>query len=437
MTETFKINDIEYECEFKLSNPDNQEITFTKSAIRGMKLIDNVFEPFLNGTVDIANPYDYIEDTYFLRGDGRDRFSIMFKPKDGEGKVEHAFMICDDANSGNPMVRSENIKTFALIDENAIPFMDKIPYGKVYSGKIGKIIQDIFIELLGEDKVDKDKWEEGDFNIEYIPPATFRYMDVLRYLLRLFYAKDDDIYVKALMSHDGGTNKFNFQLMSKIYNDNDKNTIEAFSLGDLTSEIDTNNDNNPFSGPPVGEFIGGLKNLGYSTPLYNWTNDYFINSLVIGYDKILGVQKIKKIKFEDIRKKWQTKFVDVFKCLNGKPKPFTIKNDTTSEKFKRYKFPYSAEDGVKIVEAEIHNNLTFYNLQVSFSNVGDTKRESGKFVDIFTTRGDTKLKSDEKLLGRWYLTEIHHIFFADLYTNQIFCTKTYVGPKSNFKEDVE
>jgi hypothetical protein len=26
MAEIFKINDIDYECEFKLSNPDNQEI---------------------------------------------------------------------------------------------------------------------------------------------------------------------------------------------------------------------------------------------------------------------------------------------------------------------------------------------------------------------------------------------------------------------------
>jgi hypothetical protein len=42
------------------------------------------------------------------------------------------------------------------LDENAIPFMDTIPYSKSYSGKIGKIIQDIFIEVLGEEKVDKE-----------------------------------------------------------------------------------------------------------------------------------------------------------------------------------------------------------------------------------------------------------------------------------------
>lgn len=438
MTEIFKINNVDYECEFKLSNSDNQEISFTKSAVRGMTLVDNVFEPFLSATISIANPYDYIENEYFLRGDGRDKFLIKFKPKDSkENGVNHGFIITDDANTVNPLVRSENIKTFTLLDENALPFMDTIPYAKSYSGKIGAILKDIFIEVLGEDKVDKDNWEDGDFIIDYIPPSTFRYMDLIRYLLRIFYAKDGELYVKGFLSHDGGSNKYNFKLLSKIFSDNEKNTMEAFALGDLTNRIDTSNDNNPPSGPPVGEYIGGIKNLGYSTPLYTWTTDYFLNSLVFGYDKILGEHKIRKLNFEDVRKKWQTKFVDVFKSISGKPKPFAIKNNTTDQRFKRYKFPYPVEDGVKMVESEIHNHLLFYNLQLTFSNIGNTNRESGKFIDIFSTRGNLGLKSDEKILGRWYVTEVRHVFFADLYTNHIFCTKTYVGPKSNYKEDVE
>ena len=54
MAEVFKINDIEYECEFKLSNPDDQEISFTKSALRGMTLVDNVFDPFMSGSVSLS-----------------------------------------------------------------------------------------------------------------------------------------------------------------------------------------------------------------------------------------------------------------------------------------------------------------------------------------------------------------------------------------------
>lgn len=441
MAEVYKINDIEFECEFKLSNPDKQEVSFTKSAIRGMTLSDNVFDPFMSGTISIANPYDFIEKDYFLRGDGRDEFLIKFKPKDATDKLdkfEQTFVIIDDSDMVNPVVRSENIKTFTLIAKEAIAFSDQIPYGKIYSGKVGAILKDTFKEVLGEDKVDNDHWEEGDFIIDnYIPPSTFRYIDVMRYFIKLYYAKDGDIYVKGFISHDDETGKFRLDLLSKIFAENNKNTIEAFALGDLTDKIDTNNPNNPPSGPPVGEYIGAMKNLGYSTPFYGWTSDYFINSLVFGYDNILGEHKILKIKFEDIKKKWQKKFVDVFKSISGAPKPFAIKNNSTDEKFKRYKFPYPVEDGVKMVESDIHNSLTFYNLQASFSNIGNTLRRSGKFVDIFSTRGDQKLKSDEKILGRWYVTEVRHIFFADLYTNQLFCCKSYIGPQSVIDEKVD
>lgn len=435
---TFKINGLDYDCEFKLSNPDKQEVIFTKSSIRGMTLIDNIFDPFMSGSISIANPYDFIEKDYFLRGDGRDEFSIKFKPtssEDSASEFDQTFVIIDDSDMGNPLVRSENIKTFTLISKDAIAFSDKLPYSKIYSGKIGKILKDVFVEVLGEDKVDSDNWEDGDFNIEsYIPPATFRYVDVLRYFLKLYYAKDGEIYVKGFINYDKETNKFRLDLLSKIYSKNDKNTIEAFPVADMTDKIDLNNPNNPPSGPPIGGYNGPMKNLGYSTPFYGWTSDYFINSLIFGYDKTLGEHRIIKLKFEDIRKKWKTKFVDVFKSISGEPKPFAIKNNSTDEKFKRYKFPYPVEDGVKMVEADIHNSLTFYNLQASFSNIGSTMRRSGKFVDIFSTRGDQKLKSDEKILGRWYVTEVRHIFFADLYTNQIFCCKTYVGPNSKIDE---
>lgn len=438
---TFKINGLDYDCEFKLSNPDKQEVIFTKSSIRGMTLIDNIFDPFMSGSISIANPYDFIEKDYFLRGDGRDEFSIKFKPTsspDKKSKFEEVFVIIDDSDVGNPLVRSENIKTFTLISKNAIAFSDMLPYGKIYSGKIGKILKDVFKEVLGDDKIDSDNWEEGDFIIDsYIPPATFRYVDVLRYFLKLYYAKDGEIYVKGFINYDTETKKFRLDLLSKIYSENDKNTIEAFPVADMTDKIDLNNPNNPPSGPPIGGYNGPMKNLGYSTPFYGWTSDYFINSLIFGYDKTIGEHRMIKLKFEDIRKKWKTKFVDVFKSISGEPKPFAIKNNSTDEKFKRYKFPYPVEDGAKMVEADIHNSLTFYNLQASFSNIGSTMRRSGKFVDIFSTRGDQKLKSDEKILGRWYVTEVRHIFFADLYTNQLFCCKTYVGPNSKIDEKID
>lgn len=435
MAETFKINEIDYDCEFKLTNSDDQEVNFTKSAIRGMEISDNIFDPFIGGTIAIANPYDFVENEYLMRGDGRDKFKIMFGPTDQpDNKFEHIFSIVDDSNYANPNVRSENIKNFVIYDEDSIKFMDEVPYGKTFSGNVGDIIRDIFKELLGEERVDEDNWESGDFNISYIPPVHFRYMDLLHYMMRMFYAKDGELNVKGIISHDRETDKYRFDLISKIFKDNKKKTEEAFGMGDLTDKLSFDNPNNPPPDAPTGEYIGPLKNLGYSTPNYGWNNNYFVNSLVHGYDPILGIQKIRKLSIEDLREKWKSKFVDVFKSKQGKVKPFLVQNKTSKKKFRQYKFPYNVEDGVKIVESEIHNALTFYNLQCAFSNLGDVRRQSGKFIDIYKTK-EQELKSDEKILGRWFVTEIKHKFVGDLYANEILCTKTYVGPKSEIDKN--
>ena len=47
MAETYKINDVEYDCEFKFKNSDGQEMEYTNSAIRGLTISDSIFNPFI------------------------------------------------------------------------------------------------------------------------------------------------------------------------------------------------------------------------------------------------------------------------------------------------------------------------------------------------------------------------------------------------------
>jgi len=433
--ETFKINGLDYECEFKLKNADGLEVEFTKSAIRGMTLVDNVFEPFENGIISIANPYDFIEnDKFFLRGDGRDRIKIYFKLKTDpdERKYDNTFAILDESNHGNPVTRSSNIKTFKLVDEKSIPFMEQIPYNKKYEGKVGDLIKALFVELLGEQYVNSDEWESGDFTLTYIPPINWRYIDLLYYLLRSFYMKSGDIHTKAFVNYDHITKKFSFTSIAKLFQENQdpKNLLDAFALGDLThGGSDTNNPNNPPTGAEVNKNKPDASpNIGYSTPFYNITNEFFVSRLVHGYDPILGETKIKKVDIYKLKPKWTSKFVDVFKALQGNVLPFIVLNESNKKKFTHFRLPFPIEDSVKLVEAEMTTAMIFYNLQSSFSNVGDTKRCSGKFVDIYSTRGAEIFRSDEKLLGRWFISELRHVFMGDLYQNQLMCCKTYVGP---------
>ena len=436
MAEVCKINDVEFEYEYTFKNSDGDENKYASSAVKSLTLIDTIFNPFLRGTIAVANPYDLFEEKYLLRGDGRDEVKIFLKPKDEKEKIEEEFILLQEDNSGDVEVRSENIKKFKIIHKDMLPFMDTIPYNKSFSGKIGDILKDIFIELLGEDKIDKENWESGDFNFSYIPPMSFRYIDLVYHLLKYFYGKDGELYTKALIMKNKKIGKYQMMYLTKIFSENKKNTTDAFTTADLSDKSVAENENNPPPDAKVSKFSSGLKNFAYNTPLYEWNNDFFINSVVHGYDKFLGVQKMKILKLEDIEKKWKTKFVDVFKAIGGSPKPFVVRNKTTKQKFRHYRTPYEVEDTVKMVEAEMCNLLTFYNLNCIFSNVGFTGREAGKFLDIVKI-GEVKQKGDAKMYGRWFVTEVRHIFSSDTYTNEFKCCKTYVGGSSKIKNDVE
>jgi hypothetical protein len=437
MGDIYKINDVNYDCEFKLKNPDGQEVKFTKSALRGLTITDNFFNPFLVGSVAIANPYDLVEDKYLLRGDGRDVFSIEIFPEDKpKDKLKYDFILFSEENFGNPEVRSENIKKLSMMHKDALPFMDTIPYGKICSGKAGDILKDIFKELLGEDMVDNDEWQSGDFTLTYHPPLTFRYMDLMNYLLKHYYAKDGDMYVKGFIHFDEEKGKYQLRLLSKIFEKNKDEVMEAFTLSDFADVGDTSNDNNPPPDAEVSEYNNGIKNIGYSTPMYGINNDFFINTVVYGYDPILGIHKTRIKKLEDIEKQWEKKFVKSFKAIGGEPKPFVVKNKNTKQKFRHFRSPYPVEDSEKMVEAEMINTLTFYNLRAIFANLGSANRVGGKFIDIVKV-GEGKQKSDEKLLGRWFVHELRHIFLGDGYTNEFSCCKTYSGPNTKITPDAE
>lgn len=426
MAETFKINDIEYSCEFILKTSDDKEIKLTKSAVKGWSLTQDFFNPFVYGNISIANPYDLLEHEILFNGDGGDTLSFeMYPIESPDEKLKEEFILMAESNDVNPLVRSENIRSFALMDKKALPFMETVPHGKRFSGMIGNIIKEIFKELLGDDIV-SDEWEDGDFTISYMPPVYHRYIDVINYLIRHYYVKDGELYVKSFIVYDGGT--FSMRKLTEIFENNKKNVMEAFILGDMTGKTRTDNPNNPPPESEVGEYFGGLKNIAYSTPLYNWNSEITLNSIVHGYDPMLGIHKMRKITLKDVKEKWKKKFVDSFSYVGGEGEPFVMENDNTSRKFRQYRTAYTVEQSVKMVEAEMCNILTFYNMQCSFSNVGSTFRKHGKFIDVVKT-SEIVSDSDRKILGRWFVTKINHKFLADTYTNDIYCCKTHIGPR--------
>ncbi|HBY68947.1 MAG TPA: hypothetical protein DEG69_15120, partial [Flavobacteriaceae bacterium] len=109
-----------------------------------MDIEENFLEPFTNGNIYINNPLDFIEDGKLVRGDGRDKFSILLEPvDDGEGvednkaPLKYSFVISGEQNSTSKTDRLNNFKTYRLIDRNYFLLSEQIPYGKRFRGKVG------------------------------------------------------------------------------------------------------------------------------------------------------------------------------------------------------------------------------------------------------------------------------------------------------------
>jgi len=357
-----------------------------------------------------------------------------------------------------------NFKTYTLLEESYFRLNEKIPYGKRYNGLVGDIIQQV-LEEFGF-AIDPDRWEPGSHEIdifpEYIiPPSTFRYSDLIKYLLRIYYYKDGaaGLPVQGILKQDRADidnieGKFTLQPLTKIFENNKKLVIEAFGVQDLiNNESEQGNPNNPAGGNhvPVNQFTNQLKNTNLTSPLTKFVDEFFINYTVDSVDPESGGHFKDIIRFHDeesldkIKEKWIETFVECFECLGGKPKPNLAFNKKTEEKYKPYRTPFTPLKSKNLAIAQLVSNLLFFNLNLNFEQIGDTNRRSGTFVDIFRKGNNKKEENvellagltDPKLLGRWLVCKVRHRFLKDKYQTVVQCVKSCIGPDEFVKKQVK
>ena len=479
-----------FNCYFEISNSEFPEddidpekvdqtnkIRLTKPAIIDLDIQENFFEPFCAGHITINNPFDYIEDNHYTRGDGKDYLHVKlcewetFK-LDPTRALTYTFVITDEGNSVSKTDRSNNFKTYKLLDNNYAKLNESIPFGKIYPTNamkevgdisVGACIKQVLIDVLGEDVINEDLWHYGNHDIgttngEFVSlqetitiPLSWRYSDLLKYLLRINYSLGGDgesLPVQCVLSLDRTNQKYSLEPIDLIFKDNEQLAIEAFGLGDLTGNIDENysgmgelgtNKNNPKDTKvPVNQYEGVLKNANVTTPMVNYGNEFFINYSAGFYDPLVGTEGQHQISLQSIASEWKKSFVDVFKLVGGAPQPFVPINKIRGRTIKPMLFPFDRDKIINIAKAQMVSNLTFLNLQLAIDNEGDTQRQPGKFIDLFKLTGGIpggESPSDAKVLGRWFVTKVHHRFFKDSYQNVLQCIKTYVGPSVDQRFD--
>ncbi len=490
----FKLNGADFYCYFLLSGNSeapnkftaqdaNEGILLTKSSIVSLDIHENFFTPEIEGSVTINNPFNYIEDELIESSEGENYLHIRFVAyetyKDEEAYQDnglfYSFILRDESNSVSKTDRSNNFKTYALLDKNfhilnresepgaRYPSSNSQSKEKKTSGvPIGDIIRDdILIKAFGSDDIiDREFFtpgshvingNEGTFpnNIEHITPGLhWRYSDALKYLLRFNYSitQSNSLPVQPFLQYNRDTGKYTYLPLDYYFINNQNLTIEAMGIGDLQGDQKyKENKSNPISkdrnpttgegGVPFNYYQGMLHNTNLTSPFTTYTNEYFHNYIVKSSNNMLGAEQSVVIDLKDVVDQWRTIFIDKFRCVGGEPEPFIPFFKDENRPIKPFALPnYKFNDCKNLVAAQMVSNLTFYNLQLTLDIPGNTFRRPGKFIDIFKPGAEAAV-SDSKLLGKWFITSVHHRFFKDKYQNVIICVKPYKGPSNADRDD--
>jgi hypothetical protein len=441
---TTLLNGVPVEYSYRVYN-EVAEMSFNDSAVVALELEDSLFNPTMEGSITLANNYNYIESEFTFRGDGTDKIDIYLKHKANvynskmqviETKdriIDQTFTIIEESNYIDDGTQAKNRKTYKFIHNHESLMREFFPYEKRYYGYAGSILKEILSVDLPFD-VNDNKFPDGDLLIDrfpemIIPTIPFRYLDVVYYFLKYYYIIQGDLSEKAFLRLNKKTNKYELLTLSQdFFAKHNRLVYEAFHSGDLVSEI-TVNPNNPPTGPDAKLFTSNIVSTNVTIPGTAVANTYFMNALVVAYDHIYGSSRVYKVLIRDIREKWKKKFVDVFTAIGGKAKQhLNITDAKTTKEFKVVRLPFEFEHNVNITVADMVTNFTFLNQQMNINVVGDAGREPGTFIDVYKNKND-KSKGDEITLGRWFVTGVRHLKLQNTFRNQIFCSKTYAGPK--------
>ena len=468
----YKINNAEYKAKFILTQEGgtSEQINFSKSAVRGMDIEENFFEPFTNGNIYLNNALDMIEDGNLIRGDGKDEFEIQFEPTDqgsGDGgavrkPLNYKFVISNELNSTSKTDRLNNFKTYQLLDANYHKLNAAIPYGKRFRGKVGNIILEIFEEFGMSVAGCGGDWEVGDMEIDllpehFLPPTTFRYSDLIKYLLKINFVKHGKTYWRIFLYWCRECGEFKYKSPATIFPEYAEHLIEQFMADDLIGDPKTEkklvNPNNPGTGvgyTPTNVNNSPLMNSDFSSPMLIYTNAFFNNLLVSNYDPILGEHIMNLIRIKDVKSEWKKKVVDPFTYVGGTPQPWCILNTQKQNVFRNLGFPFPTDRMAQLAEAELTTNMTFFNLQLNIDTLGNVNRQPGEFIDVSAARAqkgdgenpysgdDINHRSDAKVFGTWFITKVRHEFSSskvDNYTNLLQCIKPHIGPGTPVPSD--
>jgi hypothetical protein len=444
----------------------------TADTISNLTITDNVFIPFISGSIIINNTRDILQAdvdkqrALNFAGNNRDYLAIDIMPNvSGNLKNDYnndelrkafglTYVFCiNELQDSDDNASNINIMNFRDIKHQmAIENSDLFSSAQVAQKKnpdvalrdmnnsersilTGELLKDIILRTYGIDESEQEKiidvanFDLGATRIMWYSRSTSNAFQSMMYVNSLHQSeKDKD---PCLLYYDYSINKFKNISFAKLFELQKTNpeeyVLETFIVGSGAGAKENTPDNtlgtrlrtmsnilehklSPLNG---NEFTRSITNNVLATVFPGDRNFYF---------------NCEDGSIKNVLKDYSKLYVDPFKNKSPNIKPSVELADIENYSFLKPKIITNALP--LDYNYNVRNNMLMDLIisggdNIVFRTVGSTHRRSGHFIDIATESDVAGSGVDNNLIGRWFIISVSHVFMGNSYYNIIEAVKTY------------
>lgn len=488
-----------YKFNAVLFNGDGQVLRLRLGAIDELFLEDDLLHWVHKGHITINNPHNALERTdriytdagthetinFHFRSDGRDFLYLFIEPLVDSNEltdinsdiytIKLIFSIykIDEIQDGDPgnkrkrlyfhdyryqhlLEKNARWSTTSIIkakNEDAIPSQLS---NKERSVKCGEAIKELLKFSLESDFNDitfSPNWNNGSNSIFYSSPNEYKVVDDLEYILKdIAGIGETGEYPCILRLERTLSHEWSLMSLCDYFNlaTNGKKggpfQSERFHLSYMPDEstpipnrpkapVDRTTSNNIHI-PGVSE----INDFEFSQQPA-WMNQEKITSTAVNiYDHSKKEFIVQQYNIEDIETDFQEKIAEkMFSSGDSKPTSNmfinSMKRDNVNmQSVNGYGVDVDTSKAYGIGTVAFNN--VFTNNAIKFSCIGNTNRQSGRFIGIDRSNSYDENTFDSKLLGQYFTVSVTHIFSSNKYINEIIGVKPYSSNKINYNEQL-
>ncbi len=473
-----------------LFNPEGDKVTLTKREVKELKLIDNLRDPWVRGSIAIDNTQSAIErfvtdpadrefqpdlaplKGYTYRGDGRDFIQIEIIPLDSGDLSEFTNddkdfkttfglrYIFSIKQGSNTTINGTECKFFNIGDADEEILKEKKAFfstGKLATPEgveaaqsnnegryatTGDSIRAILNDNLdGGNVINDSEFEAGASKLFYSSPINNTAYDDLNYLLdrHVSNSSSNDF---SFLKKSNYTGEYNLQsaesIFGKAFQKNSNVGGELFVENFTINGMDSGDSSiiEPSKKAPAGALEFGSKGDVLNYKFFDTDGEQYKKAIktqvVNSYDfknKRFNIE-VKDSSVATVRDKFSDVYVNPLKGDNNKPYPNLPLTDLQKENqtFESNFSEYgeSSEIRKSYGSNKLLKSSLFSNMAIEIIIKGQLLRKTGTFFSVDRQGAYIENQYDNKVLGMYLLTEVEHQFIDE--SNYI---QRIVGIKTN------